>query len=1002
MTFLRLLIISGLCVVGLQSLGQGTLRQEAYRFDVTEFPPEVSLGQGTDMLVEDTLGQVWSSGGAHLLRLGPTRGELFATVGTNGFNANIVTKLFTDAAKHLWISTNNGLFHLNPRSQKITHHPISLDGKPLATQSVHHWGPYIFAVQGRNKLIRYHPASRRATHIKLPPGFGFISAISHTQRGRTFLADEKAIYEIKDSITLKRVCTIPAVGMPAEMEGIDDKWLFLSTVEGALVRIDLTRQQAAVVPGQDTLITNATSLSAATLLGHNYMVQCTNRSVVWTNVETLEQHYWGQNTLQRGYTLSGRIISNLQDRYGRIWIGLGERAVSLPPLLTPQKMYFISDAAANGWDPAKEKGPEAIAFDKATRHFVCGVDDTVVMLHADGNNAMQKIALGPNRNIDDLKLLPGKGWIAATEQGIWLISQGKATLLHDSLRAVSGIRLLVKADTIFIGTQANGLYVVHKNGTLLAHHSKASGLTGNYVAAMAVDKNGQFWFSNGRSGLYTLVAGQPKPMAYDKQNLGLPFLYDIVCDTDSNKLWLAGEGGFLCYDVAKGSTSHITPAVPNGIEFGIWRLYPKGNGRFLVATNGGKLFEWSSTQKKAVQIGVEKSWWGENMLNTSSFTQDDAGNWWGCFRTGVLQLAQNDFFEEKNLLPPQMRSLQVAHKPWQAHPAAYQNTPLQISYRQSPLTVVCSSVASQQQIQFILQGYDNQWHTGELATYTNLDGGNYTLKVRTANAVGNTSAEQVLQLKILPPWWKTWRFRVLAGLVLAGSIAGFVKRRIDLANKENSYKLRLAQSELKAIRSQMNPHFIFNCITAIDGLIARNERAKASEYLGKFSRLMRQVLQLSSNQFVSLGEDLDTLQLYLQLEQLRMEGGFTFTINADAELRQNLELPPLMLQPFAENAILHGLKPKADSNRQLHITISRQGQSIVCTIADNGIGRQAAAALQPAQPGHQSSGMRLTQERLQLLQDVLGYKTQFTVVDAPTDTGTVVTITLTKTSTTSD
>jgi LytS/YehU family sensor histidine kinase len=259
-----------------------------------------------------------------------------------------------------------------------------------------------------------------------------------------------------------------------------------------------------------------------------------------------------------------------------------------------------------------------------------------------------------------------------------------------------------------------------------------------------------------------------------------------------------------------------------------------------------------------------------------------------------------------------------------------------------------------------------------------------------------------LQLKILPPWWKTWWFRVLAGLVLAGSIAGFVKRRIDLANKENSYKLRLAQSELKAIRSQMNPHFIFNCITAIDGLIARNERAKASEYLGKFSRLMRQVLQLSSNQFVSLGEDLDTLQLYLQLEQLRMEGGFTFTINADAELRQNLELPPLMLQPFAENAILHGLKPKADSNRQLHITISRQGQSIVCTIADNGIGRQAAAALQPAQPGHQSSGMRLTQERLQLLQDVLGYKTQFTVVDAPTDTGTVVTITLTKTSTTSD
>lgn len=964
---------------------QGILNQEAYRFETTEFPRAASLGQDVGMFVEDCFGQVWSSNSAHLLKLGLPFGEIFATSGKGVLKGTIV-KLFTDKQKHLWISTSSGLFYLNPYTQKIYHHRILIDSVSLRSIAVDHCDDYIFAIQNRNRLIRYHPATKRVTLIKLPANFQYISCISKAQNGKTYLVEQRGLFEIRDSGSLKFVAPLPSEGIPYNVAAINDKDVYVSYIDGKLLHINAMEHTSRLLRVEDTLINNGKTLTMVQLGVKTLLAQGTNRGIRWVDPENETQYHWGLNTFQKGITLSGSVGSVLQDRGGRIWIGQQERTLSVPAFTTPQKIYFESDDIVQNFESGYEEGPIAISYDSQKKSFVYGIGDTVMTRQTATGEVVGKTGLKKDARIQGLALLSNGGWIVATTKGIWKIQNDIPELFHDSLANVDGIRLLVKQDTVFVGTSNAGLYILTEQGKLIAHYSKASGMPGNYVAAMCLDRKGSFWFTNGRSGLFTLSNGKPVAKKYDEGELRLTLVYDLQPDKENNNLWIAGEGGFLSYNITTGTTTNITSTVPNGIEFGIWRIYPKKDGKLFLASNGSKLFEWWPEKKQAIPIDFEKGWWGENLLGTSSLTQDGEGNWWGCFRTGISQLSASSYFTPGKVPEPQLRSIFIQYNNWQAHPALYQNEALQIKYFQNPISIVCSSNSSEK-TQFKLEGYDDGWNTGEKGTYTNLNSGNYVYRIRAVDEAGNYSEEQVMKLKVLPPWWKTWWFRLAAGLLLAGGIYFFINRRIAAAEKENAYKLNLAQSELKAIRSQMNPHFIFNCMTAIDGLIACNEKEKASNYLGKFSKLMRQVLQLSNEQFIVLSEDLRTLELYLQLEQFHLGEAFTFTIKADESLKEGLEVPPLLLQPFAENAIIHGLKPSLKADKKLDIYIYKKENTIFMEITDNGIGRQEAGLRNKKHTHHTSMGTTLSKERLELMEQTLNLKTDIQYIDLTDDTG---------------
>jgi two-component sensor histidine kinase len=205
----------------------------------------------------------------------------------------------------------------------------------------------------------------------------------------------------------------------------------------------------------------------------------------------------------------------------------------------------------------------------------------------------------------------------------------------------------------------------------------------------------------------------------------------------------------------------------------------------------------------------------------------------------------------------------------------------------------------------------------------------------------------------------------------------------------NREKLRIEQEanqvRLSALRAQMNPHFIFNSLNSIQHLISKNDKVSALNYLTKFSTLLRQILENSIHANIPIKHEIELLTIYLQLESLRFDHAFQYKIDVDEKLDvHNLEVPILVLQPYVENAINHGLLPKTDGPKELTISFADQNGYILCLISDTGIGREAALARKKTMKiNRPSRGLYLSRQRIELLNQDIKHDDLITIEDSP-------------------
>ncbi|MFT3681040.1 MAG: two-component regulator propeller domain-containing protein [Ferruginibacter sp.] len=283
---------------------------------------------------------------------------------------------------------------------------------------------------------------------------------------------------------------------------------------------------------------------------------------------------------------------------------------------------------------------------------------------------------------------------------------------------------------------------------------------------------------------------------------------------------------------------------------------------------------------------------------------------------------------------------------------------------------------------FMLENYDAGWNLAGAernATYFNVPPGKYVFRVKVVNSYG-VWAERNIAIIITPPWWSTWWFRIGALFLIAGSFYAVIRwrirnkfnRQIEQSEKDKQLaelKQKTGELEMQALRAQMNPHFVFNSLNAINRFILENNKTQASEYLTKFSRLVRMILQNSQSTLITLESELDSLKLYLELEALRFEGRFEYQVTVPKDLDiEILKVPPLIIQPYAENAIWHGLMHKEEKGN-LKIDISQQDDDLVFRIKDDGIGRkQSAAMASKSATRHKSMGLQITADRIAMLQ----------------------------------
>ncbi len=206
---------------------------------------------------------------------------------------------------------------------------------------------------------------------------------------------------------------------------------------------------------------------------------------------------------------------------------------------------------------------------------------------------------------------------------------------------------------------------------------------------------------------------------------------------------------------------------------------------------------------------------------------------------------------------------------------------------------------------------------------------------------------------------------------------------------KTEYNQRLMEMEMTSLRAQMNPHFMFNSLNSIKHFIIKNDTKDASRYLSKFSQLMRLILQNSQKAMVNLSNELRALELYIQLEQLRFIRKFDYHIHVDPEIRQlQIDIPPMILQPYVENAIWHGLLHKHEEGT-INIDIRKQNESLLIAIEDNGVGRKKARELKSRSAiKHKSYGMQITSNRLKLVEMLHQLKTDIYIHDLVDEQGT--------------
>jgi len=255
------------------------------------------------------------------------------------------------------------------------------------------------------------------------------------------------------------------------------------------------------------------------------------------------------------------------------------------------------------------------------------------------------------------------------------------------------------------------------------------------------------------------------------------------------------------------------------------------------------------------------------------------------------------------------------------------------------------------------------------AEYPILPVGKYKFMVYASNEDGTWSEiPATFDFEILPPFWRTWWF-IVTSLLIFFLLIAFVVRLI-IVNIKRKEKLHqdLLMYRQQALRKQMNPHFIFNALNSIQLFILQNDKRMSNRYLNKFSSLIRLVLENSQKNLITLERELSALRLYLEIESIRFKDKFVYSVNVDRDIDEGLfKIPPLLLQPYVENAIWHGLMNlEKEEIGRLNIDINLVDGNIHCLIIDNGVGRKKAKELvSNKNKSHESLGTKINQNRVE-------------------------------------
>lgn len=632
---------------------------------------------------------------------------------------------------------------------------------------------------------------------------------------------------------------------------------------------------------------------------------------------------------------SDLIMSVTADARGDLWLGTYDNGVCR---MDGMAMVNTLDGLANNtvWCGLRDRN-NTLWF--GTSAGVSTIVDGLVRPFAGNETIAEQPVLALNEGPDGTVWLGMReGLAAARPDGT--ISQ----LLTGANGPGRSVRSLArdKKGLLWLATEQG---LARYNGQQFKHWKKTDGLSDNTVHCLAFDQRDRLWV--GTANGLTCLRNDSLQTFRLADDFGSNYFNLLIID-DQGRIWAGTNNGLFLFHpdsllLNPRATEHITLSDGlRNLEFNLNAGFVDDRGRLLIGSSGGLVFHDPARYKEPYTGNTPRT----RITGVRSFLQPTD---WTDRSSGV----------DANGLPVGLR----------------------LDHRRNHLTFDYIGISlthpDQVRYRYRLVGFDQDWlpaTDARFASYSNLTQGEYAFEVMASTRQGSWSAPVSFPFIITPPFWLRWWFYALCAAVLVGSAFGILRYRDILRQRrERTRQLmlrsRMLQLEQQALNANMNRHFVFNALNSIQYHINKQDRATASRYLTSFAKLMRKNLDASQNDTTTLAEELERLELYLVLEHMRFKDKFEYHITIGPGVDVALaRLPAMMLQPYVENSIWHGILPMSGPGRvDIRVSLTDSGR-VEVRIEDDGIGMERSLEAKAHMAAdHISRGIEITKGRADVL-----------------------------------
>lgn len=675
---------------------------------------------------------------------------------------------------------------------------------------------------------------------------------------------------------------------------------------------------------------------------------------------------------QTGLPLNA-VICVFQDQYKNIWIGsLGKGIFRFPGLrfrYFDQSSGFISDLFTCGFQ-LKNDDMYLGTFDQGILHRPKGGEVRPVPL--DNSNLT---VWGAIPNID------GKHWFGTHRSMVSIDVEGNTTVYEqDEHPQLPGRKIVCfeKIDdrSMYIG--GNEGVSIYRNGRITKVGKRDKEFLGT-VRDMVIVNGELYCVSN--LGMYVYRNNDFVPIKVGMGRVN----YNLVADA-SGTIWVGSESGLYMY--RDGEMTQL-PLLDDDPRANIVNLMNFRDGKLYVGTNNGLFVVTNENgnyraRRYGIGDGIPNM---ETNLNSGFF--DNKGNYWFGTNSGLVcyHRSVSGIGVRKPIV--HLKSILLNYAAFDYSKFSDELLPngipkkLELPFNKNNLVFELDGVAlvnhDELKYQFQLEGLNETWSPlspVSTITFTNLPAGDYVLRVRAVDLDGRKSEIVEMPFVIHEAFYKTWWFLTICAFALAGIIITLFRLRLRRVRQINenemlTYKARLLALEQKSLNASMNRHFIFNSLNSIQYFINTRDRLSANKYLTNFAKLIRKNLDSASweDNRITLEEEISRIELYLSLESMRFKDRFDYAINTNDVDLELYKIPAMILQPFIENSIIHGILPQEDVKGLIEINVERKDETLEILIRDNGIGVNQSISRKTMDTGdHRSQGMEITSKRIELMQ----------------------------------